>query len=393
MMKKMLCLLLAMLLLPVAALAEESAAGPLTYQELTAWAAGYLARAMAAEPLNKPAENLTADGYEFVYDFATIYADTPDMSSDTAINAVVLQADTENGPRSINVGSAMSEVLAAYYSENPDLTGTKESAVLYTMNLLPASAAWGQVLRDGQRVQTVQYGVHEQMATGGEGFTDAGVIYTMLDNRVSTLRVYGLNSRVTPAQVDEVMNRLTSQAQEASYKQVPFSYNGLELTAFGPEDLVFSGVDFLSLTPETALAALGQPRTDVWMEDGDNGHTRTQVYDGFEVTYEYDKNKENCRVYMILITKDSLEGPRGVRCGDAFSSVYNRFRNGEGEYGDDGVELLYGENGKGTFGKATYGADASAKLRYGFDLEDGRSAVLQLDFTIMELTEIMLFAD
>jgi len=392
MMKKMLCLLLAVLLVPVYALAEESAA-TLTHQELNAWAANYLERAMAAEPLNTPAESLTADGYEFVYDFATIYADTPDMSSDTAINAVVLTGDTESGPRSINVGSAMSEVLGAYYSENPDLTGTKENAVLYTVNLLPASAAWGQVLRDGQRVQTIQYGVHEQLATGGEGYTDAGVIYTMLENRVSAVRVYGLNSRVTPEEVNTLMAALASAAQEASYTQVPFSYNGLELTAFSEADLVFSGLNFLTLTPEAAEQLLGKPLSDTWMEDGENGYTRLQVFDGFELTYTYDKAKANCQVYMLLITKDGLEGPRGVRCGDVFSSVYNRFRNGEGEYGDDGVEMLYGQNNVGTFGKASYGDDASARLRYGFELADGRSVVLQMDFTVMELEQIMLFAD
>jgi len=391
-MKKMLCLLLAVLLVPVYALAEESAA-TLTHQELNAWAANYLERAMAAEPLNTPAESLTADGYEFVYDFATIYADTPDMSSDTAINAVVLTGDTESGPRSINVGSAMSEVLGAYYSENPDLTGTKENAVLYTVNLLPASAAWGQVLRDGQRVQTIQYGVHEQLASGGEGYTDAGVIYTMLENRVSAVRVYGLNSRVTPEEVNTLMAALASAAQEASYTQVPFSYNGLELTAFSEADLVFSGLNFLTLTPEAAEQLLGKPLSDTWMEDGENGYTRLQVFDGFELTYTYDKAKANCQVYMLLITKDGLEGPRGVRCGDVFSSVYNRFRNGEGEYGDDGVEMLYGQNNVGTFGKASYGDDASARLRYGFELADGRSVVLQMDFTVMELEQIMLFAD
>ena len=393
-MKKMLCLLLClMLLVPVYALAEESTAETLTHHELTAWAANFLDRAMASTPLNTPAESLTADGYEFVYEFATLYADTPDMSSDTAINAIVLNSDTENGPRNISVGTAMSEVLGAYYNENAELLGTKETAVLYTVNLLPASAAWGQVLRDGQRVQTIQYGVHEQLATGGEGYTDAGVIYTMLENRVSAVRVYGLNSRVTPEQVNELMTSLASAAQEASYAQVPFSYNGLELTAFSEADLVFSGLNFLTLTPEAAAELLGKPLSDTWMEDGENGYTRLQVFDGFEVTYTYNKAKENCQVYMFLITKDGLEGPRGVRCGDAFSSVYNRFRNGEGEYGDDGVEMLYGQNNVGTFGKASYGDDASARLRYGFDLSDGRSVVLQMDFSVMELEQIMLFAD
>ena len=392
-MKKMLCVLLALLLCPMLALAEESVAEPLSYQELVSWAEGYLARAKESTPLNDPANALTPDGYEFVYDFATLYADTPDMSSDTALNAVVLTIDMENGPRSVNVDNAMSVVLDAYYNENAMLEGTKEAAVLYTMDLMPASAAWGQVLRDGQRVQTIQYGVHEQLATGGEGYTDAGVIYTMLENRVTAVRVYGLNSRITLQQVNDLMYDMSNLAKETAYAQVPFSYNGLELTDFALEDLIVSGLDFLALTPETAAQVLGQPDSDTWMEDGENGYTRMQVYDGFEVTYTYDKNKENCQVYMLLITKDGLEGPRGVRCGDTFASVYNRFRNGMGEYGDDGVEMLYGENGVGSYGKATYGTDASARLRYAFELSDSRDVVLQMDFTVMELSEIILFVE
>ena len=392
-MKKMLCVLLVLLLCPVMALAEESLAEPLSYAELVEWAEGYLARAKESTPLNDPANSLTPDGYEFVYDFATLYADTPDMSADTALNAVVLTTDHENGPRNVNVDNAMNVVLDAYYNENPNLLGTKDAAALYTMDLMPGAAAWGQVLRDGQRVQTIQYGVHEQLATGGEGYSDAGVIYTMLENRVSAVRVYGLNSRVTLQQVNDAVYAVKTLAEEKAYAQYPFSYNGLELTAFALEDLVFSGLDFLTLTPETAAQVLGQPVSDAWMEDGDNGYARMQVYDGFEITYTYDKNKENCKVYMLLINKDGLEGPRGVRCGDAFASVYNRFRNGEGEYGDDGVEMLYGESGAGTYGKATYGDDASARLRYAFDLADGRSVVLQLDFTVMELSEIILFAE
>jgi len=119
-MKKMLCVLLALLLCPMLALAEESVAEPLSYQELVSWAEGYLARAKESTPLNDSANALTPDGYEFVYDFATLYADTPDMSNDTALNAVVLTIDMENGPRSVNVDNAMSVVLDAYYGFEPE---------------------------------------------------------------------------------------------------------------------------------------------------------------------------------------------------------------------------------------------------------------------------------
>ena len=149
MMKKMLCVLLAMLLCPVLATAEESAAGLLTSQELAAWAESYIARARAAETVNSPADSQTPEGYEFIYDFATLYADTPTLDEDTTVSAIVLTSEEEEGPRGVTVNSSLDAVLDAYYSENPTLRGNRESAVLYAVDRLPDSAAWGQVLRDG----------------------------------------------------------------------------------------------------------------------------------------------------------------------------------------------------------------------------------------------------
>ena len=93
---------------------------------------------------------------------------------------------------------------------------------------------------------------------------------------------------------------------------------------------------------------------------------------------------------MFVITGDELEGPRAVRVGDSFASVYNRFRNGEGEYQDNDVEILYGAEAEGDFGAAYYGENASATLRYGVVLEDGRRIILQTEYDVMDCTEIML---
>ena len=393
MMKKMLCVLLAMLLCPVLATAEESAAGLLTSQELAAWAESYIARARAAETVNSPADSQTPEGYEFIYDFATLYADTPTLDEDTTVSAIVLTSEEEEGPRGVTVNSSLDAVLDAYYSENPTLRGNRESAVLYAVDRLPDSAAWGQVLRDGQRVQTVQYAVHEQLATRGEGYTDAGVIYTMAENRVAAVRVYGLNSRITRGDANAIMYDVMLAALDHEYAQVPFSYDGLELTAFSQEDLTFSGLDFLTLTPEKAIEALGEPMNDVWLPNGSAGYLRVMSFPSCDITYLFNPERTQGSIYMLAFTADGLEGPRAVRISDSFSSVYNRFRNGEGEYQDNGDERLYGTPGQGSFGLATYGSDASAILRYGFALEDGRQITLQLNFTVMECTEIMLYAD
>ena len=390
MLKKMLCLLLAVLLCPVMALAEDFSAGTLSCRELTDWAESYIARALTSQPMNDPADSLTADGYEFVYTFATLYADTPIMSADTVVNAVVLNDSDEFGPRNVCVGDAMSVVLGAYYTENELLAGSEEAAVLYTLDLLPESAQWAQVNRDGQRVHTIQYAVHEQMATGGDGYSDMGVIYTMLENRVSAVRVYGLDRRISLNAVNDLMYTVMTAALEESYVQVPFSYDGTELNAFAEADLTFSGMNFLSLTPEAAVAALGEPMADTWMDNGDAGYIRIQTFGECEITYLFNRERTQGSVYMLVITADGLEGPRGVRIGDTFSSVYNRFRNGEGEYQEDNTEVLYGEE-TASFGKAEYGYDASALLRYGFMLENGKQVLMQLDFSIMELAEIMIW--
>lgn len=392
MLKKMLCLLLAVLLCPLAALAEDSGAELLSYKELASWAEPYIARARNAQPLNTPADTLTEDGYAYIYDFATLYADTPALSPDTIVNAVVLTTSGENGPRSVNVGSAMSVVLEAYYTENPDLAGTDEAAVLYTVDLLPEAAHWAQVNRDGQRVQTIQYAVHEQMASGSDGYSDAGIIYTMADNRVSAVRVYGLESRIPLETVNLVMYAALRTSLEKDYVQAPFSYDGEALAAFGEEDLVFSGMNLLTLTPDEAVALLGEPLSDTWMDNGDAGYIRVQTFASCEVTYLFNKARTEGTVYMFLLTADGLEGPRNVRIGDSFSGVYNRFRNGEGEYREDGTETLYGE-GSDTFGQAYYGYNADATLTYGFTLADGRKVVLWMDFAAMELAELMLYVD
>ena len=393
MMKKMLCALLALMLCPVLALAEESAAGMLTSQELVDWAKVCIERAYASEPLNVPAENQTEDGYEYIFDFATLYADTPMLSEDTIINAIVLTTEIIAGPRAIGVSSSLNDVLGAYYTENTDLQGSREKAVLYAVDALPGSAAWGQVLRDGQRVQTVQYAVHEQLASGGEGYTDMGVIYTMAENRVSAIRVYGLNSRLSREEVSGMMFTIMMDALENTYAMVPSSYDGAELTAFAESDLTFSGMDFLSLIPEAAIELMGEPMSDLWIENGEHGYIRKQVFASCEITWLFNKERTQGSIYMLYISADGLEGPRAVRIGDTFSSVYNRFRNGEGEYQENGTEQLYGVNGEGSFGKASYGNDASATLRYGFTAKDGRAVTLQMGFTVMELSEIMLYAE
>ena len=389
--KLLMLVLAAMLLLPMLAQAEDNSADTLLMEELEEWVNRYHARALASEPLNNPAKSRTEDGYEFIYDFATVYASSAKMTEDTVISAVVVTSPGEEGPRGLCIDDSTQVVLSAFYSENPTLAGSRDFAVLYTINLMPETLQWAQVQRDGQRVETIQYAVHEQLSTGGEGYSDAGLIFTMQDGLVSAIRVYGLDSRITQRQVLDVADNLRQNALEEGYTQVPFSYDGASLEKFGGEDLTINGVNCLGLTPEMAISMMGQPVADEWMEDGDNGYIRSMVFGSCELTFLCDKNQQNPQMYMILITQDGVEGPRAVRVGDSFAEVFNRFRNGEGEFDGVTTEVLYGDEATGEFGVAEYGSDAGVTLRYGLVLEDGRHVVLHMTFTGMQLSEIMLY--
>lgn len=390
-MRKLLMLVMAALLLPLLAQAEDNSADTLLLQEVEEWVNRYHARALASKPLNDPAKSRTEDGYEFIYDFATIYASTPKMTEDTVISAVVVTSPGEEGPRGICIDDSTQVVLSAFYHENPNLAGSRDFAVLYMINLMPESMQWAQVQRDGQRVETIQYAVHDQLSTGGEGYTDAGVIFTMKDGLVSAIRAYGLDSRISQRQVMSVADNLRAIAMEEGYTQVPFSYDGAALDKFSGEDLTINGVNCLNLTPDMAISMLGQPVADQWMEDGDNGYIRSMVFGSCELTFLCDRNQQNPQIYMILITQDGVEGPRAVRVGDSFAEVFNRFRNGEGEFDGVTTEVLYGDEATGEFGVAEYGSDAGVTLRYGLVLEDGRRVVLHMTFTAMQLSEVMLY--
>lgn len=390
-MKSMLLLLLALLLaLPLGACAEETEADTLLLTELTEWAARYQARAIASEPLNNPKESLTSDGYEFIYEFATLYADKPVMKADTAVSAVVITMPDEEGPRGIHVYDSAQVVLSSFYNENPELRGSHGNAVLYLIDLMPERLQWAEVQRDGQRIQTIQYAVHDQLTTGGDGYTDAGLIFTMQDGSVSAIRAYGLDSRITFDEAYDLFAHMRAASMAQDYAQVYQSYDGASLRKFDGSDLFFSGLDFAALTPDGAMLLLGDPISDETVANGENGSIRTLSFTDCELTFLCDTDGTE-RIYMLLLTTRAIEGPRAVCLGDTFAEVFSRFRSGEGEFDGERYETLYGSEESGEFGMAEYGSDASATLRYGLVLEDGTRVVLHMTFTAMELSEIMMY--
>lgn len=396
MMKKCVALFLAlMMVLSLTTAVAESDADALDYDELMDWAEGFKTRALAAgAPLNDPTEEAayTEDGYAFVYDFATLYMDRPEMTADSVLQAVVVYSPEEQGPRGTGVDQLSSEVLNAFYNENDDLQGDSSFAALYVSDTMPAGALWGWVQRDGQRIETIQYAVHEQLSSGGDGYTDCGLVYTLSDNLVAAIRAYGLNETISADEVRSNLDAVQEVSEKTEYAQVPTSINGSELEMFDRDDLIFSGLDFLSLTPEEAEARLGAAQEDDWMED-EGAYLRSMEFASCTMTFSYDAQKQNPVLEMLSIDMDGLEGPRCVRIGDTLSSVISRFRNGEGDYDGVSREVLYGDGENAPYGLAEYGDDATAGLWYAAKLEDGRTVVLSMSFEQMYLSDITLYVD
>lgn len=396
MMKKCVALFLAlMMVLSLTTAVAESDADALDYDELMDWAEGFKTRALAAgAPLNDPTEEAayTEDGYAFVYDFATLYMDRPEMTADSVLQAVVVYSPEEQGPRGTGVDQLSSEVLNAFYNENDDLQGDSSFAALYVSDTMPTGALWGWVQRDGQRIETIQYAVHEQLSSGGDGYTDCGLVYTLSDNLVAAIRAYGLNETISADEVRSNLDAVQEVSEKTEYAQVPTSINGSELEMFDRDDLIFSGLDFLSLTPEEAEARLGAAQEDDWMED-EGAYLRSMEFASCTMTFSYDAQKQNPTLEMLSIDMDGLEGPRCVRIGDTLSSVISRFRNGEGDYDGVSREVLYGDGENAPYGLAEYGDDATAGLWYAAKLEDGRTVVLSMSFEQMYLSDITLYVD
>lgn len=396
MMKKCVALFLAlMMVLSLITAVAESDADALDYDELMNWAEGFKTRALAAgAPLNDPTEEAayTEDGYAFVYDFATLYMDRPEMTADSVLQAVVVYSPEEQGPRGTGVDQISAEVLNVFYNENDDLQGDSSFAALYVSDTMPAGALWGWVQRDGQRIETIQYAVHEQLSSGGDGYTDCGLVYTLSDNLVAAIRAYGLNETISADEVRSNLDAVQDVSEKTEYAQVPTSINGSELEMFDRDDLIFSGLDFLSLTPEEAEARLGAAQEDDWMED-EGAYLRSMEFASCTMTFSYDAQKQNPTLEMLSIDMDGLEGPRCVRIGDTLSSVISRFRNGEGDYDGVSREVLYGDGENAPYGLAEYGDDATAGLWYAAKLEDGRTVVLSMSFEQMYLSDITLYVD
>jgi len=387
-MKKTILWLLAVLMLctPYAATGQSTPV-PVTAEELRVFTEDIRSQALATEVLNDPtAEDAQSeDGTYFQYEVARIYAEGTVFTAETPVNVLVFE-DSE-GPvfRSTGIDSLQEEVLAVHPLDNPELKGTDEEALLYLRETKSGGFMYGRLLRDGQRISALEYG---EAVQGNGGYRFASVTYTILNGLVTSIRLSGLNAAgelVDENRKNEIREELNSLAVRDEYRAVKTSRNGLELTAFGEEDLTFSGISFLTLTPEQLA---GSPEREL-IDNEDGTWLLRCDGDGYEAVFSSDEKGENTMILSYSILDENVEGPRAVRLGDLFSEDFRRFRSGENEMGENLTELLYGSTDSAPRGEANYDPDDMG-LRYITDTADGRQVELLLRYENAMLTEIIL---
>ena len=387
MIKRILCLLTAVMLCLILPAAAEENTKVVTAAELDELLERVRAQALTEELLNDPAgeDAESEDGTFFLYEAAGFYAEGTEMTADTPVNTLVFDCDEENVLRGTGMNSRVEDVIAAFPLDNADLAGTREDAILY-LRETEAGFAYGRILRDGQWINTVEYG---EVVSDGEMSCRTAVTYSLENGTVKAIRVSGLNPAggelMDASQAEEFYNELIQLAGCENYRAVKTSRNGLELTVLDAEELIVGGLPYVTMKPGDLP---GTPETEI-IDNEDGTWLLRCDGDGYEAVFQCGEHGEDAEILSFTILDDGIEGPRSVRIGDIFSDDFNRFRNGENEMGEDMTELLYGTEGTAPYGVAFYDFSAMT-LRYVTDTPEGLQVELLLKYDNYFLTEIIL---
>lgn len=317
------CLLLLVLCLAVPQLAGASAE-PLQAAELLAWRESFWQTMQTLPVLNDPSvthDQAAGETWLYAFSFGMALMTSPSLADGDAsalLEAEILTVDVAC-PRGLRVGATQADVLAAYPNDNPSLQGSTGYAALY-VNAPDANGAggWGWLIRRNQRAEALSYTALAP-AQGMEGFRqEYTVTYVLVEGVVDSIVVSGFGNLLTAAQ---------SNANLAAVQDVlaasAFSPSEGAQDAFAGDDLQFAGLSFLTATPDRAIAALGTPQSD---ETDEAQGLRTLIYAG--ALLEFSMASGQWTASALLVTDDVVDGPRGLRVGDTYLSVIDRFGEG-----------------------------------------------------------------
>lgn len=320
-MKRMLTIFLALSLMVLPSFGEETRQPePLSLQELNAFTERLLIRGIADSLLVEPTEEsgMAARGEGY-----TLYPQSKDLSLDTvladaSIDLSAAEKEDLEDMRSLTVLSTLDELYAAYPNDNPQAYGTQDNALLYLTGSLPDAVCYGLITRDGQTVRMVEHAIYEPV---DDGFMHAGLQYTIDQGFVIGIHFFGGSLIVSRDEAQERISHLEDLQKQKEY----FSYDTENPLPFESEDLSFGGLDFLDLSPQTAVNALGKADFDERVKESESQELRIMQWDGIEAAFSYGEKGEFQRAERLFVSRPGMEGPRGLRMGADLMEVLGRF--------------------------------------------------------------------
>lgn len=375
-----LCLLLA--LLPAVSLADDT--GALSEGELGAWVNQVLRDTIGKEPLNAPVgeESRTEDGYAFLYDFATLYYDKPVLDANSVLAAISVTGEGYAAPRGAVLGASEDALLYTFGWQNPYLMGDGQFASFYCVDTLPEAAywCWGQY-DENRQLLDMQCALH--VRTGENRYTDAMLRFELEDGVITAIRADGLSRMIT---LDAVATNLEAvrNVQAAAERNAMSGEDHTvgyairhDAAMFGAEDLVFNGMDYRTMDAGTLEKVLGQPQSTETINQ-----RMTATWADAYCTCSSDG------VDVLSIATSAVEGPRGIRVGDALDKVIALFHaDGEGRT-EGSFALLYGDGF--TMPTATMEIGDVTVLAYSAAV-DGRNISLSLTFADDRLQDWVIY--
>lgn len=291
------------------------------------------------------------------------------QSSDILLHIELTDAAMAD-PRGLRVGDAAQTVLAAYAGSELAL----EDGVFQLYAQDGETLMWGWGMATGGIITRLQYTVAQPDPDMTGYYQELGLIYTLEQGQVSTIRAYGFSELI---QAEEATANFKSAQLQSGYagEAIPFELS----------DLVFSGLNLLSATPGDIKDIFGEPMADTYLES-----EGLRVLSYSDMLFELSIGAENDIAFnALLITARTLPGPRGIQVGDSLDSVLARFS----ALGNE--DLLYGTLEDGAFGLITREEDGSVIVRYFIPAEAGvldRGMMLHLFFQNEQLVEYLIYA-
>ena len=329
------------------------------------------------------------DHYQHAFNEYTLETDGETITDDTVMHAMIVDDvsvfDNVADHRHMFLSASVQTLLNAYPNNNRSLFGTDEHAVLYIDGKLPADVSVGFITRNGQQIQTVEHRVYYVQ---NDAVHYKKAVYTINNDAIISIDLYNTNSTLTTQQAQEEIDIFHEIFNAMDASTIVVGHNAESALAFGRDDLIFSGIDFLDLTPQGAVDIFGDDYTEEYIED-ENTYILVMEWEAATITFLLNKDKEVLYIDNIYVDSPTIEGPRGVRVGAQQEWNLSRFLYEPAQMKDNAI-YIYGSPQEEAYAVTESVSASHSTFRYVYT-QDDKLITLLLEMQDATLINFLVF--